>query len=239
MNALERLERAHARLRALESDPRARNLELQLCARDPAYWLWNDQMYVWTRDEYDPVNPVKPFPDEPGLRDVLNEIHLGDQQVTCLGKSRQLTVTWLVVAYFVWWARFVPNQLLFIQSKKEEDAANLVFNKESGMGRASFIENNLPKWMQTDLSVSYGVILYPNGSKLWGIPQGGDIIRSYTGSGLFSDEAAFQPFAREAYRAAKACCRKIVMVSSAEGGSFFGQLSGFEIDQTGTFGGAE
>lgn len=107
------------------------------------------------------------------------------------------------------------------------------------MGRASFIEQNLPLWMRQTVSESYGILLYPDGSKLWGIPQGGDIIRSYTGSGLFSDEAAFQPFAREAYRAAKACCRKIVMVSSAEGGSFFGQLSGFEINATGTFGGAE
>ncbi len=239
MTTEERQERAVRRCNLLKTNPRARNYELSLCADDPAYWLWNDQHYVWTRDEYDPVSPVKPFPDEPGLRDLLDEIHNGQQQVTCIGKSRQLTVTWLVVAYFVWWARFIANQLLFIQSKKEEDAANLVFNKEAGMGRASFIEENLPKWMKQDVSPSYGILLYPNGSKLWGIPQGGDIIRSYTGSGLFSDEAAFQPFCREAYRAAKACCRKMVMVSSAEGGSFFGQLSGFEIDQTGTFGGAE
>lgn len=209
-------DKALERFRLFQDNPRARNFELALCADDPAYWLWNDQLYVWTRDEYDQTNPVKPFPDEPALRELLDEIHNGPQQVTCIGKSRQLTVTWLVVAYFLWWARFKPNQLLFIQSKKEEDAANLVFNKEPGMGRASFIEENLPWWMKLATNPSYGILLFPNGSKLWGIPQGGDIIRSYTGSGLFSDEAAFQPFAREAYRAAKACCRKIVMVSSAE-----------------------
>jgi len=237
MTPEERRDHRDTRLNLLNTSERARNFELVKCAEDPAYWLWNDQHYVWTRDEYDPVNPVKPFPDEPALRDTLSEIHNGDQQVTCIGKSRQLTVTWLVVAYFLWWARFKANQLLFIQSKKEEDAANLVFNKEPGMARASFIEQNLPWWMKQPVSESYGILLFPNGSKLWGIPQGGDIIRSYTGSGLFSDEAAFQPFAREAYRAAKACCRKIVMVSSAEGGSFFGQLSGFEVDQIGMFGG--
>lgn len=192
--------------------------------------------HVWTRDEYDPVTPVKPFPYEPALHELLREIHEGDQQVTCVGKSRQLTVTWLICAYWAWWARFHPNQLLFIQSKKEEDAANLVFNKEPGMARISFIEENLPTWMRLNPKGSYGVLLYPNGSKIWGIPQGGDIIRSYTGSGLFSDEAAFQPYCREAYRAAKACCRKIVMVSSAEGGSFFGELSGFEKSTEGTFG---
>jgi hypothetical protein len=236
MTPEERAERKAQRFALLESSPRARNYELSLCKNDPAYWLWNDQHYVWTRDEYDQDNPVKPFPDEPALREVLAEIHLGTQQVTTIGKSRQLSVTWLLVAYFDWWARFYANQLLFIQSKKEEDAANLVFNKEPGMARASFIEENLPWWMKVPLSTSYGVLVYPNGSKLWGIPQGGDIIRSYTGSGLFSDESAFQPFAREAYRAAKACCRKIVMVSSAEGGSFFGELSGFEQSKTGTFG---
>lgn len=228
MNQEARLLLAHERMRALDSDVRARNIELELCAKDPAYWIWNDQRYVWTRDEYDPKVPVKPFPDEPGLRECLREIHAGEQQVTCIGKSRQLTITWLICAYWAWWARFTPDQLLFIQSKKEEDAANLVFNKEPGMGRISFIETNLPWWMKQKLSESYGILLYPNGSKIWGIPQGGDIIRSYTGSGLFADEAAFQPYCREAYRAAKACCRKIVLVSSAEGGSFFGQLSGFE-----------
>lgn len=229
--------RALERKLALETYSPARNYELSLCKNDPAYWLWNDQQYVWTRDEYDPTVPVKPFPHEPALKELLHEIHHGDQQVTCVGKSRQLTVTWLICAYWCWWARFHSNQLLFIQSKKEEDAANLVFNKEPGMGRISFIEQNLPWWMRQDLNASYGVILYPNGSKIWGIPQGGDIIRSYTGSGLFSDEAAFQPFCREAYRAAKACCRKIVMVSSAEGGSFFGEISGFETSREGTFGG--
>ncbi len=237
MTPEERQERRERRFLLLQSSPRARNFELSICASDPAYWLWNDQHYVWTRDEYDPDNPVKPFPDEPALREVLGEIHNGHQQVTCIGKSRQLSVTWLIVAYFAWWARFHGNQLLFIQSKKEEDAANLVFNKEPGLARASFIEENLPVWMKQPLSTAYGIIVYPNGSKLWGIPQGGDIIRSYTGSGLFSDESAFQPFAREAYRAAKACCRKIIMVSSAEGGSFFGQLSGFELAQAGSFGG--
>lgn len=30
-------------------------------------------------------------------------------------------------------------------------------------------------------------------SEIWGIPQGSDVIRQHTGSGLFIDEAAFQP----------------------------------------------
>lgn len=211
--------------RTLDASARARNIELEKSKRNPAYWLFHPLQWVWTKDEFDKECPLKPFPREEALLDVLAEIH--DNPIVFIGKSRQLTITWLVVAYLCWWARFYGNQLLFIQSKKEEDAANLVYNKEPDSARIDFIENHLPVWMRQPRRFSYGQILYPNGSKIWGIPQGSDTIRSYTGSALFSDEAAFQPFFLQAYRAARPSCRKIIAVSSAEP-SEFGKMAGFQ-----------
>jgi hypothetical protein len=221
---MERIERG----RLLEGSARAREVELELCARDPNYWIWNDQEYVKTRDEsVEPSKSVRPFPDKPYLRSLVRDLHDPDISILMIAKSRQLTVTWLVCVYLCWRARFFPNQLIFIQSKKEEDAANLVFSKVPGNARISFVEENLPWWMQQTLIPSMGQLLYPNASKIWGIPQGADIVRSYTASILFSDEFAFQPFAEDAYKAAKPSAKKIVGVSSANPG-FMGRLCGFQ-----------
>ncbi|NIP40492.1 MAG: hypothetical protein GTN39_03150, partial [Candidatus Aenigmarchaeota archaeon] len=70
---------------------------------------------------------------------------------------------------------------------------------------------------------SYAQLVFPNGSKIWGIPEGPDIIRSYTGSILFSDEAAFQPSFEAAYTAALPMIKgggQFIAVSSAEPGFF-------------------
>jgi len=219
---------------SLDEDPASRYIELEKCKRSCAYWLFHPLKYVWTKDEFSMSETIKPFPREIALWDVLNEVHANN--IVFIGKSRQLMITWLMCAYFCWWARFYGGQLLFIQSKKEEDAANLVFNKEPGSARIDFIETHLPWWMQDQKGPkpAYGQRLYANGSKIWGIPQGSDTIRSYTGSGLFSDEAAFQPFFLQAYRAAKPSCRKIVAVSSAEP-SEFGRMGGFMTDPTSSY----
>jgi hypothetical protein len=49
---------------------------------------------------------------------------------------------------------------------------------------------------------------FANGSRLIGIPEGADQIRSYHPWGLLMDEAAFQPEAGEAYDDAVPVCQK-------------------------------
>jgi hypothetical protein len=85
------------------------------------------------------------------------------------------------------------------------------------------MESRLPGYLKMDVSYSYGMMIYPHGSKIWGVPQGSDIIRSYTPSFVFMDEAAFQPQAGDSYRGAMAAARKIIAVSSAEP-SWFGKM---------------
>src|SRR5215813_11131860 len=61
---------------------------------------------------------------------------------------------------------------------------------------------------------------FANGSRIVGIPEGADQIRSFHPWGLLMDEAAFQPEAGEAYDAAVPVCQKIIVVSSAGPGWF-------------------
>lgn len=59
--------------------------------------------------------------------------------------------------------------------------------------------------------------------ELWAIPQGGNVLRQHTASGLFIDEAAFQPDLDASIRAAQPMLKgggRLDLVSSAEPGYF-------------------
>jgi len=195
------------------------------CRDNEDFFIFN---FVRTRDEHDAESPVKPFPDWPYLREILH--HIRSYPITAIAKSRQMTVTWLLTAHAIWHARFWPHRLIFIQSKKEEDAANLVFNQDWVNARGSFIELNLPKFLRMrGLKAKYGQLFYPNGSHIWGIPQGSHIIRSYTASEIIMDEAAFQPQFEEAYTAALATVKgggRLVACSTALANTFFAKICG-------------
>ena len=236
---------------ATKADRAEWQLEYLRAKKSAQYFLFDSRQLV-TKDEHDPVHPVKPFPQDLYLRSLLDCLLVSgklmqpaearfaleaghtegflrkahDSGLLMVEKSRQLLVTWLVVAYCLWRAKFVPHQLLLIQSKKAEDAENLVFRKEADIGRMSFLESHLPKHLRSvsfPKGASEGHLFFPNGSHVWGIPEGGDIIRSNTPSVIFSDESAFQPEFGNSFTAARPCVAgggQYVAVSSAEPGEF-------------------
>ena len=168
--------------------------------------------------------------------------HLEQQALTgtlFIEKSRQIMASWLCCAYLLWRAKFHAHQLLLVQSKKEEDAAKFVFIKDERQARISFIESKLPLWLQDGLFLTssaiggqrrsfirladYGNLYFPNGSRIWAVPQGGSVVRSNTPSCLFSDEAGFQPEFGLAFEAAVPALRgggQGIFVSSAEVSDF-------------------
>ena len=186
--------------------------------------------YVVTKDEHGQGDlTVRPFPrreEKAYIWDVLDTIQA--EQLVAIEKSRQLLATWLVCLFILWCSKFQKNRLWFVQSKKEEDAANLVFNSEWHNARISFMESNLPEGLRSDVFPSYGKMLFRDtGSLIWGVPEGGDQIRSYTASGIFSDEAAFQPEFENAWKAARPSISgggKMIVVSSARSGAYMKRL---------------
>jgi phage FluMu gp28-like protein len=186
--------------------------------------------YVVTKDEHGiGESSVRPFPtreQKPYIWDILDTIQA--EQLVAIEKSRQLMVTWLVCLYCLWCAKYQKNRLIFIQSKKEDDACNLVFNSEWTVGRISFMEYNLPESMKSEIATSYGKMNFrETGSRIIAIPEGGDQIRSYTASLIYSDEAAFQPEFENAWKASNPSIKgggKMVIVSSARNGSYMKRL---------------
>lgn len=207
---------------------------------------------IRTKDEHDLRSPTKHFPDELCLRATLDDYlvsaklkepqdakwsletgtdieslkHLYRTGIYFMEKSRHVMATWLTCAYLLWRARAFPHQLIMVQSKREDDVAALVYDKEPDQGRISFLEWSLPEHLRIAKLPSGGKychLYFPNGSHIWGIPEGGHIIRSHNPSVVFSDEAAFQPEFGKAYTAALPAITnggQLIVVSSAEPSEF-------------------
>jgi hypothetical protein len=222
------------------------------CRRDAHFFLW-DAKVIYSKDEHDATNPVKLFPDIPYLRGVLDcllvsgrltipedaEYALGAgitletltamyrSGICFIEKSRDVFATNLTCGYLLWRARAYDHQLLMVQSRKEEDAANLVFVKEPHVARISFMEDHLPSYLRRTAwprSGAYARLYFDNGSQIWGIPEGGDVIRSNHPSVIFADEAAFQPEFGGSYTAALPAVKgggQYIAVSSANPGEFY------------------
>lgn len=160
--------------------------------------------FVYTLDEHDSVHPVKPMPMEKEYLRELASLFLSEK-LLLVEKSRQMMATWLFVACCLWDAQFHEGRRIFLQSKKEVDADGLI-------QRAKHIYNNYPEPYKGLIHAQYPArepMAYlklefaKNQSILQGTPQGPDMLRQYTASLVFMDEAAFQPQLEQAIIASR------------------------------------
>jgi len=198
--------------------------ERRRCTADPEYWLFR---YAKTRDEHDPSIAAKPFPDKAYLRELIR--FWLTHRMNLYEKSRQMMASWTLCALYTHDAQFQTSRLNFIQSKKEEDSDRLV-------QRCFTIWSNQPEFIRRAHPAEYSYchlkFYRPDAmdglpySEIWGIPQGGDVLRQHVGSGLFIDEGAFQPDLEASVGAAQPMLKgggRLDIVSSAEV-SYFQEL---------------
>ena len=183
--------------------------------RNPLEWLRD---CVKTIDEHDEQAPVKAFPMAPYVKPIVNEWE--KESVLHIAKSRQMVLSWLGICMLLHEAQFYGFRLEAVFSKKEEDAHALV-------ERAKFVYDHQPLWLRNICSLDrkmrdqpYGNLHFKNGSKIKGLAQGKDQVRSYVPSTSLIDEAAFQDKFEETYGACVPCSKKIVTISSADAGFF-------------------
>jgi len=225
-------------------------IELERCRRDAHFFIFDSQR-LKTKDEHDHDNPVKSVPDHPYLRIFLDCLLVGgkliepgkahhalrsgiDREfldylyragVLFVEKSRDLFITNLVCCFIHWRAKYVRYQLILVQSKNEDDAANIVYNKDEDAARLSFQEYQLPEHLKsTNLRhASFARINFDSGSRVRGIPEGARIIRSEHPSMIFSDEGAYQDEFDSSFTSSLPAVQGggfFLSVSSAEPGSF-------------------
>ncbi len=181
---------------------------------------------VWTHDEVDQENPIKPYPSHLVYLRFLVEMWKRKKKLA-IPKSRRLTVSWTFIGLATWDVIFHKGRSWAFVSKKEEDSKELV-------ERALFIYEHIPSEMiapdllpklkgdkmQSSPPAMEFKELY---SKIQGFPQGGNQLRQRGFSGILEDECAFWEEAEAAYASAEPTIKgggRMVMVSTRFPGFF-------------------
>lgn len=219
-------------LQKINKSKELQDLEWIECRDNPYYFLTH---WAFTLDTHDTNEPIKAFPEKEYIK-IIVDIWLKNN-LLLVPKSRQMMMSWLFIALYLWNTQFYHGKLNFFQSKKAEDADDLI-------KRAKFIYDHEPKFLKRyiennkfhELKVNpqhggqhtQGKMTFPDiNSEIRGVPEGGDIVRMHTLSGILSDEMGFQPEAKAAYVAAKPTISsggRFTGVSTAEDNTFFQEL---------------
>lgn len=144
----------------------------------------------------DPVRGVADFPAYPYLRDLVECAQR--ERFLLVPKSRQMLVTWTMVALFLWRALFRDVGVYLFLSRNERCAEEL-------LERTRFIFDHLPKHMRPKLSansreeMAFGAY----GSRILSLPATPNGPRMYCPNGVFWDEMAFTPFDEQIWAALK------------------------------------
>ncbi len=159
-------------------------------AEDP--WVFLTE-HVRTQD---PARGVCAFPGYEYLRELVSAVEC--ERFLLVPKSRQMLVTWTMVAYFVWRLLFRGGGLYVFLSRNERCAEELI-------QRARFVLGHLPVFMRPRLSTNSReeLAVAGVGSRLLSLPATPNGPRMYSPSAVFWDEMAFTPFDEPIWTALK------------------------------------
>ncbi|RKY88687.1 hypothetical protein DRQ09_02435, partial [candidate division KSB1 bacterium] len=160
--------------------------ELEKCFKDPWYFLTG---YVKT---FDRLRGERLFPDWNYLKNLVRTFER--ERLIVILKSRQMLVSWIVVAYVLWECIFRGySDNLFI-SRKLKTAQELLW-------RARFIYRRLPEYMKVNLGYNNKNVLElkGTGSRMISLPADPEAGRTYSPKRVIIDEFGFVPYAEEIF----------------------------------------
>jgi len=160
---------------------------------------------TWDEHEKTSLALAKPFPRTALFR-FLCRCWM-ELDVIFIEKARQIMMTWFFAAMFLHdiLARVVRRNMF--QSKKQEDANNVLDRSRHIYERlvidfGDFLNIPRVKMYGEKHGTDTQMVIEATKSLLWAIPQGPDIVRSYTTTGILSDESEYQPKFSDGYTAA-------------------------------------
>ncbi len=180
-------------------------------------WAMVEDGIIYTLDQTDLLNPIKPFPKHPWLKEVTTQWL--DSSLIAVYKSRRMTMSWLMMFLHLWLVMFREGAAVFIVSDKEDKSNELV-------KRAEFIYNHIPDDMvlKPRMKPTYCKMDFPGlNSYMLGVPQGANQLRQFTATAILADEFAFWERARETFMASKPTIDgggKFTAISSPQEGFF-------------------
>jgi hypothetical protein len=211
---------------ALQLSLRAAGIN-EACRRNPLYWLQN---HTKTRDDHYKDKGTEPYarwPDKP-LFPRLFELLRIDRRLF-MPKSREMGLSWAMVADSVHLCQWNANTHVIIQSAKESKSIDLVVG-QGIPGYARVLWEQQDECLKILHPLTKGIddmpgnlLTWKNGSSIRGVPAGADQIRQYHPARFIMDEAAFLPEAQASYDTAHPVATQIIVLSSA-GPSWFGEV---------------
>ena len=160
---------------------------MERCIESPWYFMTN---FVYTLERR---KGIKRYPDYPYLKDFIETMK--NERLIILLKSRQMLISWTVMAFILWDCIFSGSSDNLVISKREEEAIDLLY-------RAKFIYNNLPESMKVSVGYNNKNLLEFKGerSRIISLPSSPEIGRSYSPKRIFWDEMAFTPYDEEVFQ---------------------------------------
>ena len=215
---------------------------------DSGLWLYLDYVKTFDEHESDPTKVYKPLPrnKDGRIKDyILFSFYcMLKYPELAIPKSRQIMMSWLAVIFACWYRRTGPNKAIYWQGMSEDEAAKMVcMGRDDVLGaRMTAVDINLSspstgkkatwlvdKKIESGKGLSFKKVIGENDSRAIAIAEGGDKIRGKVPSLYQADECAFQDGFKEGYFNVQPCLTgggRGVYFSSANNGSFFGQLVG-------------
>lgn len=188
---------------------------------------------VFTLDQVDKLQPIKPFPKDEEYLKYYFRIWARERRIA-VPKSRRMFMSWANIVLYLHDTLFNIGRHQGFVSKKEEDADHLIT-------RAEFIydhipEDKIPRALLPKKSRKYCHLDFPEiHSKIQAFASGADQLRQFTLSGILADEMAFWPDAQKMYSGAMPTLEgggRITCISSA-GPGFFKELVFDRLDTMG------
>lgn len=211
------------------------DLEASFCAADPAYFV----------DNYGVIDkPKAPLLASLGDGDAPDELATEDdgpteagtvrfrlwpEQVELMGtllcerlvmilKARQLGISWVVCGYALWLAQFHANQAIFLFSRRQKDADELIRRIKALYNRLPGpLRDRLPRIGAKD---NIREIVWSNGSRIESMPATKDSGVGNTASLIVLDEWARMPYGAilfEQIRPAMEAGGQLIILSTANG----------------------
>lgn len=212
------------------------NIEKDKMKKSVSYFIHNYVKIENLERKDDSNSIVIPFKLWEGQIRAIKDIVSGKNIIIL--KSRQLGLTWLVLAYALWNMIFIDGYRVGTVSEKEEKAKELI-------RRIQFMLKHLPRWLvrnsRDDINNFDGLIWEGTELKVTIYRYDGepsiihayssapDAVRTYTEDLVIFDEWAYHPFAEEIFASAYPTINrpdsgKFIGLSTGEPGSLFERI---------------
>lgn len=203
-----------------------RDEQFEQMLASPWYWARHlTQTYDTHWREKGLASPYQSFPDKEYLAAIFSIFQ--NSTKLFVPKSREMLLSWLMVAYAVWNCEVFPRTFVLIQSQKDEKSQDLVGSDPGGYARTLYEQQ--PSWLRAKFplkgEIKMNRMSWANGSILHGAAAGPDQVRMYHPSLYLVDEAAFLDDFKASYEAAIPVSTQIIAVSSAAPGWFYDQCA--------------